>query len=180
MKNIEQFIRNNNEAFKDADPLQHHLNRFAEKLMFEHKKSHYNVIAFYKVAIVILLVITAGIIGYQIRKSQYPNIELSSLSKEYQEVELYYTSNINSQMRIIRRLGRFDNNKHQQMLLKELKEMDKKYQQLRKELKLYPNDERIIDAMIEYYQVKTNILNQIIEQLYQVKEQTTKNVGVAA
>jgi hypothetical protein len=105
---------------------------------------------------------------------------LGAISPEYQEVELFYTSNIDSQLRMIERMGSFDNKEHQNILSEELKEMDIRYNQLKQELKLHPDDDRVIQAMIEYYQVKTNILNRIIEQLYQVRKQTKTNLNVSA
>jgi hypothetical protein len=71
---------------------------------------------------------------------------------------------------MLKQLGSFDKEQHQSILSEELKEMDERYTQLKKELELYPDDERVIQAMIEYYQVKTNVLNRIIEQLYQIKK----------
>lgn len=96
------------------------------------------------------------------------------------EVELFYTSNIDSQLKMIYKMGTFDKSIHQNILAEELKDMDEKYNQLKTELKLHPDDDRIIEAMIEYYQVKTNILNRIIEQLYQVRKQTKTNLNVSA
>lgn len=180
MKNLEQFLKNNREAFNNANASSNHFQKFSDKLQQEPQQPIFNIVAFIKIAAVILLVVIAGTSGYQIRKIEHQNMQLNAQLIQYQKAELYYTSNINTQMQMIRKLGSFDNNEHQQILQNELKEMDEKYQQLKKELDLYPNDERIINAMIAYYQVKTNILNQIIEQLYQVKKQTTKNVGSAA
>ena len=47
--------------------------------------------------------------------------------------------------------------------------MDSVYSQLQKDLKMNPGDERILQAMIEYYQTKLNALNTIINQLSQIQ-----------
>ena len=56
---------------------------------------------------------------------------------------------------------------------KEMDEMDKLHQDLQKEYSENPNDERVINAMIEYYQTKLNIINTIQTDLENAK--TIKN-----
>ncbi len=45
--------------------------------------------------------------------------------------------------------------------------MDSVYVSLQKELKANPNDERIINAMIEHYQTKLDVMTYIVSQLNQ-------------
>jgi hypothetical protein len=49
------------------------------------------------------------------------------------------------------------------------------YQDLQKEYSKNPNDERIVSAMIEYYQTKLNIINTIKSDLENVKSIKNKN-----
>jgi hypothetical protein len=60
-------------------------------------------------------------------------------------------------------------------LKKEMDEMDHLYQELQKEYSENPNDERVINAMIEYYQTKLNIINTIKTDLENVKSIKNKN-----
>jgi hypothetical protein len=56
--------------------------------------------------------------------------------------------------------------------------MDSVYVQLQKELKANPNDERIINAMIEHYQTKVDIMSYIVNQLKAIRHENqneTKN-----
>jgi hypothetical protein len=46
---------------------------------------------------------------------------------------------------------------------------------LKKDLKAHPNDERIINAMIEHYQSKVDVLNYIISQLKEVNSENQIN-----
>ena len=62
-----------------------------------------------------------------------------------------------------------------QMLLKEMKSMDSVYVSLQKELKANPNDERIINAMIEHYQTKVEVLNYIVNQLKAIRNDNLNN-----
>ena len=64
------------------------------------------------------------------------------------------------------------------MLKEELKNMDVTYKELQKELKANPNDERVINAMIEHYQTKLNVMTYILDQLKQIKnENETQNTN---
>lgn len=62
-----------------------------------------------------------------------------------------------------------NNPEQKQMLINEMKSMDSVYVSLQKELKANPNDERIINAMIEHYQTKVEVLNYIVNQLKAIR-----------
>ncbi|RUT72952.1 hypothetical protein [Ancylomarina longa] len=176
MNDLEKIIREHQGTFDDFEPSESHFENFKQKLICKKNRRLPN---FLKVAVIITFVLLSGLTGYQIRKIQTHEIGLGNVSPEYREVELFYTSNINSQINMIRKLGDFSNIAQQQILSEELNDMDMRYSQLKKELQLHPDDDRIIEAMIEYYQVKTSVLNKIIEQLYQIRKQTKSNLNVS-
>jgi len=60
------------------------------------------------------------------------------------------------------------------MLNNELKSMDSVYIQLQKDLKANPDDERIINAMIEHYQTKVDVMSFILEQLKAIRNENSK------
>jgi hypothetical protein len=49
--------------------------------------------------------------------------------------------------------------------------MDSVYVQLQKDLKANPNDERIINAMIEHYQTKLEVMTVIVNQLKSIRNE---------
>ena len=61
------------------------------------------------------------------------------------------------------------------MLIKEMKSMDSVYVSLQKELKANPNDERIINAMIEHYQTKIEVMHYIVNQLKAIRNENQNN-----
>jgi hypothetical protein len=63
----------------------------------------------------------------------------------------------------------------QNMMKKELDEFQTRYENLQKDLAVNPNDERVINAMLEYYQAKLSVINIIVDKLEEVKQQTNKN-----
>lgn len=180
MKNLEKIFNEHREIFDDQEPQEEHFEHFLSKLNTskETKKSfwYHNYL---KIAAIIVFVFLSGVIGYQIKEMQNKHISLSTISPEFEELETYYTNNINDQLSIIHQLG--NNDKQQNKILaEELNDMDQRYNQLKKELSVHPDDDRIIDAMIEYYQVKTDILNRIISQLHQIRKQSKSYINVSA
>ena len=56
------------------------------------------------------------------------------------------------------------------MLMTELNEMDRLFHSLQEDFQANPKDERVINAMISHYQLKLEIMNQIIKQLEKVNQ----------
>jgi hypothetical protein len=56
------------------------------------------------------------------------------------------------------------------MMQYELDEFEEVYLKLQSDLSLSPNDERVINAMLDYYQTKLSLINMIIEKLKEVKQ----------
>ncbi len=68
-----------------------------------------------------------------------------------------------------------NNPEQKEMLLIEMKSMDSVYVSLQKELKANPDDERIINAMIEHYQTKLEIMTYIVNQLKTIRNDNQNN-----
>ena len=174
MNDIEKIINKHRAEFDSEEPQDNHFDQFSQKMQMH--KSHKNSWQWknlMKVAAIIAFVMISGITTYQIRKIQNDHFSLGQLSPEYQEVEQYFISNINHQMNTIKHLSTSNDIQEQEGLSEELATMDQLYNQLEKELMSNPKDERIIQAMIEHFQAKNNILNRIVEQLYQVSRQNS-------
>ena len=100
-------------------------------------------------------------------------LTLGSISEEYREVEFYYTNAIEIGMTQWEKLSDegLVSEPEQQMMQQEQQDFDLMYQKLQEELKANPNDERVINAMLEYYQARMNIITLIINKLQEVKQQ---------
>jgi hypothetical protein len=100
-------------------------------------------------------------------------LSLGSISPEYSEVEFYYTNAIQlgmSQLDKLRNDGLISESE-QQMMLKEQKEFDQMYQKLLSDLNAHPDDERVINAMLEYYQSRMNVLSLVVNKLKEIQQQ---------
>ena len=95
--------------------------------------------------------------------SLYPSgqsrMTLGQVSPQYKEVENYYIHQVNLMESEIVDVNINNNSEQKEMLINEMKSMDSVYVSLQKELKANPNDERIINAMIEHYQTKIEVMN---------------------
>ena len=101
-------------------------------------------------------------------------VTLASISPEYSEVEYYYTSSINTGMEQWNKWMEqgLISDDEQNMMNEELAEFETMYKNLQNDLAANPNDERVINAMLEYYQAKLSVINIIINKLEEVQQKT--------
>jgi uncharacterized protein (DUF305 family) len=63
------------------------------------------------------------------------------------------------------------------MLMDELNQMDETYKDLQEDLKANPNDERVINAMIDHYQRKVEVMNYILSQLKEIQTNNENQIN---
>jgi hypothetical protein len=173
MKNIDEIIRSNSDIFDGNEPMDGHLERFSWKLERRlHAQATKRSIVPYllKAAVVTLLVTISSIWTWEhfIRQDS-SRMTLGQVSPQYKEVENYYVHQVNLMESEINTVNLSNNPEQKQVLMNEMKSMDSVYVQLQKELKVNPNDERIINAMIQHYQTKVEVMTYIVNQLKEVK-----------
>ena len=180
---IEELIANNLEALNDNEPFEGHFDRFEEKLKAQHKsrKLTWNMVL--KVAAVVVFALLAtnqafiyfssDSQGLLLNATKNEKITLASVSPEYKEVEFYYTTSINTgleQWNALTQEGMISEDE-EAMMQNELKEFERLYKNLQSDLASNPNDERVINAMLEFYQTKLSLINMIVNKLEEVKQQ---------
>ncbi len=171
MTDIKNIIKQNRVDFDGKEPHGDHFDRFRQKLQTHHDKSRWQWKELMKIVAIVTIVMLTGFATHQLRDIKTPHFSFSQLSPEYQEVENYFKANIDKQLNIISQLTKSSDIQEKNTIKEELENMDKMYDQLEEELQTNPKDERIIQAMIEHFQVKNNILNRIVKQLYLIKQQ---------
>jgi hypothetical protein len=173
MKNIEDIITNNKDFFEDAEPSTGHFERFNRKLEMKfqvHAVKRSIVPYLLKAAVVTLLITLSSLWTWDhfIRPGR-SRMTLGQVSPQYKEVESYYVHQVNLMEGEIVNIDLKNNPTQKAALLKEMKSMDSTYITLQKELKANPNDERIINAMIEHYQTKLDVMTYIVNQLKTIR-----------
>ncbi|MBW6535748.1 MAG: hypothetical protein K0B11_12110 [Mariniphaga sp.] len=184
---IEELILKNLKELNNDEPPAGHFERFEAKLEgTNQKKKIISLNLVWKVAaaaVFAFLVVNQGIVWFSPEKGNESveqmatGMTLASLSPEYEEVEFYFTSAINGGLSQWERLiseGLISEDE-QQMMDNELNEFEVVYKNLQADLSANPNDERVINAMLEYYQTKLSLINMIVEKLEEVKQKTNVN-----
>jgi hypothetical protein len=179
MNTIEEIIRKNKDFFDEAEPSKGHFERFSRKLEMRfstHTIKRSIVPYLLKAAVVTLLVTLSSLWTYDhFLKPGRNRMTLSQVSPQYKEVENYYVHQVNLMESDLVNTELNNSPEQKKMLLTEMKSMDSVYVQLQKELKANPNDERIINAMIEHYQTKLDVMTYIVNQLKEIRKENQNN-----
>jgi len=181
MKTIEEIIRQNRGFFEDKEPSDGHFERFNIKLeMRRQAKGVKRSIVPYllRAAVVTLLVTLSSLWTWDhFIRPENTRMTLGQVSVQYKEVENYYIHQVNMMEGEIMNVDLTSNPQQKELLLSEMKSMDSVYVSLQKELKANPNDERIINAMIEHYQTKLEVMTYIINQLKTIRNVNQNNTA---
>lgn len=176
MKTIEEIVRSNRDFFEDTEPSDGHFDRFSRKLemrfgaMTPVKRSIVPYLL--KAAVVTLLVTLSSLWTWDhFIRPESKRMALGDVSPEYREVENYYLHQVNMMENEIGSVDFISDKEHRDALMNEIESMDSVYVQLQKELKANPNDERIINAMIEHYQTKLEVMTFIVNQLKAIRNE---------
>jgi len=166
---IEHLVHENKPFFDDLEPLPEHGKRFEDKL---HKKFGNEIKTekhlYLRIAVAVaFLIISSSIMIYtyfHLRYNSNQPVIVTQTVIEFGETEEFYTSQIQTGMEQLEKI-QLPEIKQKKIILAELGAMDENYNQLKRELKANPADERLIHAIIEHYQVKLDAINQIINSL---------------
>ncbi len=181
MKNIEDIIRSNKDFFEGTGPSEGHFERFNRKLeqRFHTVVIRRSIVPYLLRAAVVTLLITLSSLWVwdHFLRPDSTRMALGDVSSEYKEVENYYMYRVNLMEDQIYSMNLENNQDQIEMLRNEMRSMDSVYIQLQKELKVNPNDERIINAMIEHYQTKVEVMSYIVNQLQAIRNKNQTDTG---
>lgn len=190
MADIEKIIKNNRAALDSDEPADGHFERFEEKLKSFHKEkvdSETKVTPLFyrswmKIAVAVVILIGFGFILFNIGYHNGSNRLASDnneimLSPELEQVEFYYSSMADERLADIDDLvsDSLETMKIKEMVHIELSELKHNYGELLEEYKKNPDDERIIDAIINNYRIRADILDNIINKLNELKNPENEN-----
>ncbi|HOU02622.1 MAG TPA: hypothetical protein PLL94_05620 [Bacteroidales bacterium] len=179
MKTIDELIRTNRDFFEDGEPSEGHMERFNRKLEIRCQKmkpSRSIVPYLLKAAVVTLLITMSSLWTWEhFIRSDRDRMALGDVSPQYKEVENYYMHQVNLIESEIGTVEITNNPEQKEMLMNEIRSMDSVYVQLQKELRANPGDERIINAMIEHYQTKIEVMGFIVNQLKTIRNENSNS-----
>lgn len=167
----ELFVRLKNE-FDVEEPRPQHQERFLEKLHNQEKKhvfarskkrSYKGLIS---IAASIAIIVTV-LFATQMEPSK---TGLASVSSEMKKTQHFYTSAIAAKLRKIEKQQDPKTLPLVQDAMLQLEILEKEYVQLQKDLVKSGNDNRVIFAMIENFQRRINVLQNVLKQIEIVKQ----------
>ena len=198
MDELKRFIEQNRSQFDTNEPADGHFDRFLARLEAENatQASRWNFRYLLKIAAVLVvsvglrLAVANGWVGHstELITNEVANAEPDAAIKlmerttryvksktepEYTQTQKYYITLVDNRLDEIRTDQTVDE-KQKAELLKAMSEMDELFVNLQKELKANPDNEVLIDAMINHYQTKIEVLNKIISNLNSIKQLNTQ------
>jgi hypothetical protein len=173
MKTLDEIFLNEKLQFDQFEPEDGHFERFQQKLTKQNTTKHKSKKPLYiRIAAIALIVITLSVGGYfRYAKKDLSNtidqkeIKLSDLSPEYKEVETYLKNSVSTKLKEFEKIECSKTDVSKQQVVNELNNIDTTYRKLQEELKMNGKNEKVINAMINCYQLKVEVLNQVIKQL---------------
>ncbi len=175
MNEIEKQIKEQRLLLDSDRPRKGHEERFLQKLKRMPRQGPVRRIRFrhaLQVAASVAIILTSAVLLVRKDKSG-DKVAVQEIPAAIMEADVYYTSQVDARYEEIRDFH-FDDQEEKALLLDELKDLEEYHQQLMKDLEANPDDERVLAAMIRHYQLKLELMDQIIRQLNQIKSETSE------
>ncbi|MGE4290521.1 MAG: hypothetical protein AB7E36_17740 [Salinivirgaceae bacterium] len=170
MDELKKLIDENRNLFDSAEPAPGHFDRF-EKMLREQQNTKSRTLVWptlLKVASIAILVVLSGL--YLTEHFVLKKQPLAKTNTEFNEARQYYLQQVNQRIDQIESMEKALTPEQKQILIDEMTEMDNLYKKLQSDYKDMPNDPRIIQAMLQHYQMKVSVLNNIINNLDKVNQ----------
>ncbi len=172
MVDFENHIKEQRLLFDTDRPGDGHEERFMQKLDRQPAR-RINFRHALQVAASVAIILTSAFVLIKQNKSGN-KVAQGEIPAAVLEADNYYATQVNERYDQIRDFS-FENSEEKAVLLDELKDLDNFHQQLMSDLKANPDDGRVINALIRHYQIKLEVMDQIIYQLNQFKTETPEN-----
>ena len=172
MSDLEKYMNEIRDQLGEDEPASGHLRRFSRKLKSRQQPvRRLNFRHALQIAASIAIILASGVVIIKSSKGG-DKIAVTPERQEFQNARNYYVQQVDARYNDIAGLS-FDSREEKQLLLEELSEMDTYDKDLLKELDANPGDERVMNALIQHYQMKLQVMDQIINQLMDLKNSNT-------
>jgi hypothetical protein len=176
MSNIEKQIKEKRLLLDSDRPREGHEERFLQKLDRLPTQDRVQRIRFrhaLQVAASLAIILTSAILLIR-TYNRDSTVAQQDIPVAVLEADIYYTSQVDARYQEIKDFD-FDDEEEKALLLDELKDLESYHKQLMKDLEANPDDDRVVSALIRHYQLKLEVMDQIIRQLNQVKSEISEN-----
>ena len=165
---LHEFFSEN--EFDFQEPHSGHLERFERKL---NKPKTINKTSWKWLSVAASVVLVIGFwLGSSHQKKQ---IQLADISPKMEEVQTYFVSTINDELKTLEKNRSLDTESIIENALEELEELEEEYTAFIKELNKNGQQRKVISAMIKNYQQRLDILENTLKQIEQIKNPNILN-----
>jgi hypothetical protein len=166
MKKIDEYIRLNPDLFDTEEPDPGHVDRFRDRIhtmnIAKRRKAGFILLRVAAILIFGLLLSYAAVREFGLIEIRLNNLAGDFPNPELNEAVQYYSGQLSIYYGKIQQL-RFNNDQAEKdQVMNELSAMDTQVRALMHDLKQNPDDERIVHAIINFYQVKIELMDVII------------------
>jgi hypothetical protein len=153
--NIEDFIRNNRNAFDDKEPSEKVWTKIDQAI--KPKQSVWNSLTVWRAAAVLFM----GLSIYLLIPKDYHPVQNEVAMKEFRDVEAFYVKQISDKVEMI---DEFNKNEGLNGFTHDFQQLEAMYLVLREEMKSRPS-QKVKDALVLNLLVQIDLLNQHIHSL---------------
>lgn len=188
MSQLDNFIRDNREAFDGEEPSPRIWKDLQQQLQMETKSAPKKnsgklltiTIVKWSAAAAILVLAGLGVFHLIDKPTSNGTAEvktngelLQKINPTYANEVYHFTQLIELKQSELKQIEK-DNPELYQQFLGDISQLDSSYNILKKELPSNPNREQLLEAMIENLKMQTELLNQQLQIIQQIKQSKTK------
>ncbi len=173
-KGLEDFIRANREEFDEIEPSAHLWSRIEKHLpptAEESKKPEFKTFSLWFVMRVAASVVVVMGIGFALylNSQKKTGFDFAAINPVYAKQHVQYVSMITNRRSELKSIAKSDPELYKEFS-SQIAQMDSTYKELNSELATSPNQERVLRAMIRNLKIQTDVLNQQLKVMEQMKE----------
>ncbi|HTE25775.1 hypothetical protein [Flavitalea sp.] len=189
-KSLEDFIKENRTEFDSEEPSPKVWNAIEKEVAEPEKKSGAKITVFSRwlIAASVVVAISAGAYFLLTRNNERSlsdnetrgrnpveqNNILDEINPTYAKEVYHFTQLIELKQNELKQIGK-DQPELYRQFMGDITTLDSAYNKLRKELPANPNREQLLEAMIQNLQLQTDLLNQQLRVIKQIKQSKTSS-----
>jgi hypothetical protein len=182
---LEKFILDHKEDFDDLSPRRHVWTRIRKKFPVPVVRTwRWQAVAWRAAAVIAIFIASYFVHDFIGRDHYYKRMtkehapgtgQTEKMAGTLKEAEAFYTSQINAKRAEVFRFAGHNKEISQEITI-EFSQLDSIYADLKRDLKDNADNEQVIEAMIQNYRIKLEILEDILSQLQ--KSKSTGHVNI--
>jgi hypothetical protein len=165
MTNLEDYIKKHKSELYSEELSTDHEFKFENKLKSQrHTKDRFLIKYSVAVAASVIIFVSSVIFIYVKKTEGYKGAVETSQAIELREAEQYYSEQTELALNQLKNTLSAQPEDVASPLWNELDSMANEYKQLKKDLKTNPDDIRLMSAIVQYHQVRLDLINNLIER----------------